>query len=830
MILALVLFGCGSGPVSHDWEPVVMDVPYAGAAESTLDLPLGTPLAGYTGRCRFVGGSSNQDDRESPYTTSFVESTGMQTRPRLKAIWLEAGGESTVILKADLIYSFDGMVSEITSRLEAETGLELDGKVALSTSHSHASWGPFSGDQSFFLGGDRYNEELFQRTVDIATETALSAYESLEPASIGVNWVRDWDEDDTVYRDRRENNDELAVWDDVEPGYGKDPWLGVIRIDDSLGEPIAMIVNFGIHGTSLGADSSVVSTDAPGHVESAIEDHFESDVVIMHLQGAGGDAAPVGGHSDYAKLEGVGERAAGLILDAWAATPTSSSPIRLESASRHFPQSLEEISVTRNGEIDLYYKGYEQYYVADEEIYDTEGNILSPIDEFNAPYGAAFCGAEIPMIPAASIGVEIYPYTACTDVAVVATVIEGFFDLEPGSLPLPIPSTEKAGVLATRIGPLITSTESGEIVERELIAGFFPGEPTGMFVEQWRRRLFSELGWEQAMMVGYAQDHEGYLLIPEDWLLGGYEPNINVWGPLQAEYLLEEAVEMIDSVLGNDLREPADPDGRWSPTSYPDTEMEVHTPDETILAGTRLSEAPDYLWLPLDLTVDLDNSESIERGSGIVQVAWQGGDPAVDSPRVVLERLDGGEWVEATSPSGRPITDTTPAILVSHTPFPLEKGSIDREHVWWASWQAVGSSVDRMGLPLGQYRLSVSGQHYESGESGWPWQVAPYIVTSDEFELEPATISIAQAPDGLELWLEAPVDGWRLIDEKGQHRGDNGVFGSVSIEFDTEFGPVVETAEPEVSGHRSLAVVEVPESVISVVVVDQYGNRGELSL
>jgi neutral ceramidase len=566
-----------------------MAAPFAGAAESTLDIPLGTPLAGYTGRCRFVGGASYQDDRESPYSTSFVESTGIQTRPRIKAIWLEVGGESTVILKADLIYSFDGIVSEVTERLEAETGLDLDGKIVFATSHSHASWGPFSGDEGFFLGGDRYNEEVFQRMVEIATETALSAYAELELVSIGVNWVRDWDPDDTVYNDRRDDNDELAVWDDVDAGYGKDPWLAVVRIDDALGQPVAAIFNFGMHGTALGADSSMVSTDAPGHVELALEDHFDSEVVVMHLQGAGGDAAPAGGHSDYARLEGVGERASGLLLSAWEATPTSSSPIRLESASRHFPQSLEEIAVTRGGEVDLYYKSYEEYYVADEEIYDDEGNILSPIDEFNAEYGAAFCGAEIPLIPAANIGTQTYPYSACTDVAVVATVIESFFDLEPGSLPLPLPSSEMAGVLATRIGPLITSTESGDLVERELIAGFFPGEPTGMFAEQWRRRVYSELGWEQAMMVGYAQDHEGYLLIPEDWLLGGYEANINVWGPLQAEYLLEQTVEMIDSVLGNDIREPADPDGRWSPTVYPDAPLVVHTPDTTPLAGTVLS-------------------------------------------------------------------------------------------------------------------------------------------------------------------------------------------------------------------------------------------------
>ena len=45
-------------------------------------------------------------------------------------------------------------------------------------------------------------------------------------------------------------------------------------------------------------------------------------------------------------------------------------------------------------------------------------------------------------------------------------------------------------------------------------------------------------------MVGYAQDHEGYLLTVEDWLSGGYEPSINIWGPLQGEYMMEQALKL----------------------------------------------------------------------------------------------------------------------------------------------------------------------------------------------------------------------------------------------------------------------------------------------
>ena len=60
-----------------------------------------------------------------------------------------------------------------------------------------------------------------------------------------------------------------------------------------------------------------------------------------------------------------------------------------------------------------------------------------------------------------------------------------------------------------------------------------------MYAEQFRRRSKAELGFENAITVGYAQDHEGYLMIPEDWLVGGYEANINIWGPLQGEHIME---------------------------------------------------------------------------------------------------------------------------------------------------------------------------------------------------------------------------------------------------------------------------------------------------
>ena len=49
-------------------------------------------------------------------------------RPKIKAFWLENGDDRLLVLKADVIYSFDGLVSELTERLEEKLGEEMDGR------------------------------------------------------------------------------------------------------------------------------------------------------------------------------------------------------------------------------------------------------------------------------------------------------------------------------------------------------------------------------------------------------------------------------------------------------------------------------------------------------------------------------------------------------------------------------------------------------------------------------------------------------------------------------------------------------------------------------
>ena len=179
-VLALALVACnGSDP---EPVPVVAGALQAGAAQDTLDLPLGTPMGGFSARARYLTGLSRQDRRQSPYVVGFVPSVGMQTRPQVKVIWLENGEDHLVLMKGDLIYSNDNFVTKVTEQLEAATGEELEGRVTFAANHSHNSWGPWVDQSHFYLGGDKFNQEIFERMqAEVDFETTVVATGGLAP-------------------------------------------------------------------------------------------------------------------------------------------------------------------------------------------------------------------------------------------------------------------------------------------------------------------------------------------------------------------------------------------------------------------------------------------------------------------------------------------------------------------------------------------------------------------------------------------------------------------------------------------------------------------------
>mgnify|MGYP002818541685 CR=1 FL=1 len=793
----------------------------AGVAEAPLDIPVGTPLAGYTFR---MLGISRPDRRDSPFAPVFPPSAGVHTPPSAKVIWLHNDDHHLVLVKIDVCYIADHVVEDVEDALSEQLDQDLHGQVMIAASHTHQGYGAWDAHLTYFLGGDQHHPEVDARLVHTITETAVAAWESREPAAIGMGWAVDWDPDDRVYRDRRGENNDLAMWGTPGELTGKDPHLHVARIDRADGTPLAMTVTFGIHGIAVGEDSPMASTEASGQIEQALEEQFERPVLVMHLQGSGGDASPAGRGARFEKLEDAGRSAVGPIMALYDSIETAQADLAIETSAAREPQSLDAIRVSRDGAVDFRYDPTKR---PDGVVYNEDGSIRSPLEEYNPVNGSAFCGSESPQLPGRVVSVDTFPYTSCVVVDDMLGLIDGTFPAATGHAVAPIPASTTARTAAVRLGPLPVRDVDGTVHNETISAAFFPGEPTAIYGEQFRRRAAQTWGDRRAWMVGYAQDHEGYLLVPEDWLVGGYEPNINLWGPLQGEYLMERVLDRGVLELGDGAHQPWEPETP-APIAIDRRRAVDGVPERTPSAGTRITEVPEEppLWTPDDVPVALETPSRVPRVQGLVQLAWQGGDPRVDRPVVTLEHQVDGEWTAVLTRSGRPLTDRHADILLAWTPDPLKTEDApdgDRNHRWWAEWQAVSHWHDPAGLPEGNYRLVARGQHFTGDETAWPWSTTPYEVTGDAFVVEPASLAVVEVEGGVEVWLPGPEHGFRQIAQGGAAAGENPVETLDFIEVDGAVVPVT----PEVRGARLFVPLDLGDAN-TVRVGDTYGNVGSL--
>src|SRR5262249_29389246 len=71
--------------------------------------------------------------------------------------------------------------------------------------------------------------------------------------------------------------------------------MAMLRVDSTAGAPIAIVPIFGGHPILNDADNPFASADALGALERQLGEQFDSKVIVMQLQSAGGDVS-AGGH------------------------------------------------------------------------------------------------------------------------------------------------------------------------------------------------------------------------------------------------------------------------------------------------------------------------------------------------------------------------------------------------------------------------------------------------------------------------------------------------------------------------------------------------------
>jgi neutral ceramidase len=650
----------------------------AGAANTDITPPVGTPMFAYTARSLVAGADFDDalqvlsDPDENLYATSFEPSRGIHTRVSSRALVLEQAGKRFALVQVDLGGIPFDIAQEVAKRI-APTGVTAE-RLMISATHTHSSTGPIwppSNGGYALLGGDLFQTRIFELTAEGIAESIRSAAARLEPARIGLGSA----ELRNASRNRafgpfRRNADVPRA----EPAVREasiDPHLAAIRVDAPNGRPIALWSNFAVHQTSFGDNNLLLSGDNAATAVRNVDREIARDAaargvpapagrppVTVWTNSSEGDISPNGDSenpdglpgeplhyvpSDAAKANLAGTRLGEGILRAWrdsADNMTDTLPI---DARRTF----------------LPFDGQE-----------ADGEPVGP----HAVLGA---GGIAPFDPPGAVPPEGGGDGLCAPEDDVAGPGQG--RKYPALLGVGlVPQT--APVSLWRVGPLG-------------IAGY-PSEIT----KQMGKRIADSLRAEspaalrRVVIAGLTNGYLSYTATPEEYDGCQYEGSFTLFGRRQGPRYLAAARSLVRPLVSG---QPAPPGGLEPPQTAlgtPNASSVDPTPDpETVVsqpgAGAR---------------------------HGRVTFSWKGGAPAVDAARgrtfVELQRERApGVWRRHATDDGP--SDTT---------------AWDGQAKAWTETFQFGTCD-----PPGRYRFVVSG--LASRSAGAP--ATPYTVRSATFEL-----------------------------------------------------------------------------------------------
>lgn len=157
------------------------------------------------------------------------------------------------------------------------------------TTHTHSApeVGP-AGLDSLFLG-ERYAHERDANYAALV-ETRLingikEAQQKLEAAKLGVGWGYS-----QANINRRAKDIDRIAFLGMDPDGATDRKIGIIRLDKEDGNPLAIIINYPIHGTVLGS-TTCISADVQGVVSEYVQQQL--GVPCLFINGAAGNLAPI---------------------------------------------------------------------------------------------------------------------------------------------------------------------------------------------------------------------------------------------------------------------------------------------------------------------------------------------------------------------------------------------------------------------------------------------------------------------------------------------------------------------------------------------------------
>jgi hypothetical protein len=696
LTVAVVLaWGCAPAIDLHN-KPGTLKV---GAGRATIQEPVGTPTAGYA-QSPYLGSPLPTDEPGSPYADMFPATRGMQSAPSAKAIVLDNGVTRMVLAKIDAVGVTDILTERVIQLAQKNLNLDIEGKLILNGTHTHDAacrFGRTSVKVDLFLtdfpledprsnalahGFDTYSQDITDRVAGGVVDAIKEALDGLRPAKFGyaegINQL--------AGHDRRSENNHL-------PGYGycwtdtggnahclgyHDPRVRVVRIDDAqTGDPIAVLTNFAMHGTIYDSGNHNLSVDAPGHAEYFIEQQFDKPVVAMYLQGNAADVGPSYGNNDRSEaMQYAGWQLAQTVKQVYDTIQPAEQVVPLQVKERWTAISYNILGYPPQNTPGYFYPDGAGL------CFQLFGNFLQPPQGIGQTHSPA-------------------DITDPTQQICFTTVLPG-----EGKYSTRF-AAARIGDLALLAVPGEPSTKVGELIETGVLA--------------------ANPDIKEALVLGYSQDHNGYILMDDDWLSGGYNPTITFWGWRFGSYTVQQTKDVFQELMTGKASYANIAKGSQIPNMQPD--------DTPPVVPTNSMRTP---------AVDQDVPASAERLQTI-DFSWYGGDPGLNHPVVTLQVKNAdGTFSDVTQPTPGcglapncwtsgwiPVNDLSGfdfAILYTATPtYKANPTATVRDHHWSGQYEPP------INLPPGTYRFHITGQAKQNDAA------TAYDLTTGNVQVGPST-------------------------------------------------------------------------------------------
>jgi hypothetical protein len=610
---------------------------WVGVGTAPLIYPIGVSAAGYGGRA----------GPRTPYNQSLGGSDSVIDRQDVRVIIIDNGDTLSILTRLPLSWSTDYLrtliakeVSVLTQSESLQDGIDILDHLVIFATHSHSQPGRFWNLVPTLpfgtFGFGTFSSSITKGYARSAAQAIVEALENREPSRLGWHLLDVSDPDRRIHSNRRNTNDQF------------DDRMLAFRVDDMNGIPKAALVGYGIHGTHL--MTPLISGDAAAGIEQVLTEKLTAKhgrfIPLIFANGNAGNISPRGDHltdQSLGHLQTLGE----LLWNVY-------DPV--------FSMIETESNLTLKQQITRVELGYEQLG------YDTADQLFAGRDGLYK-YGAFQC-VQTEKVQ----GEEPYSLETSSCLMDLQRIVHE-----------PIVQFQKTVVSVIQIGELFITTLPGE-----------PASGLGLGLADAIELLATESGLNSARSFnfGYAQDHQFYLLEPEDWFMGGYEASMSTWGPFVGRYLAESALLTAQRLIQGE----ANPASSLKPTWWPNIDDDLRlVPENAPNEPSWITQAPS----------------EIKRGD-LINIEWVGGDPAVDLPRITLMDIDSN--LPALHPlSLLPFDDSGFESIITYL------GDYDSDQRWVSQWDLP------FNLPPGQYRFKVEGNIGTNR--------MPYSLSSSTFEV-----------------------------------------------------------------------------------------------